>query len=126
MKTDNNKKFDIKERTFEFAVEILRLVSKLPKNTAGFELGKQILRSGTSIGANIEEAAGSRTKKEFINIVNISKKEARETYYWLRLLSAVKIVNPIEIVPLLKETNELISILTTIVKNSEKTCNYNS
>ena len=71
----------IKERTFDFAIEVIKIVQVLPKNTAGFELRKQLLRSGTSIGANVEEATGARSKKEFTNCMNIAKREARETEY---------------------------------------------
>ena len=71
----------IKERAFDFAIEIIKIVQLLPKNTAGFELGRQVLKSGTSIGANVEEAEGARTKRGFINCMNIAKREARETRY---------------------------------------------
>ncbi len=109
----------IKERTFEFSIEIIKLVQILPHNTAGFELGKQILRSGTSIGANVEEATGARSKKEFTNCMNIAKKEARETNYWLRLIQASKLVNDSKIQFLLDEVVIILKILTSIVKTSE-------
>lgn len=125
-KAESGKVYDIKERTFNFSTEIIKLIPLLPKNTIGFELGKQLIRSGTSIGANVEEATGSRTRKEFINALNIAKKEARETNYWLRLLQTVNPTNPNEIESLTKESNELISILTTIVKNCEINLNHNS
>ena len=75
----------IVERTFEFAVPLVGVLRMLPRTTPGFELGKQLIRSGTSIGANVEEAQGARTKPEFINSMNIAKREARETRYWLRV-----------------------------------------
>jgi len=115
--SENEKR--IKERSFDFAIEIIKLIQTLPKNTAGFELGKQILRSGTSIGANVEEATGARTKKEFINCMNIGKREARETKYWLRLLQSSTLLNNSKIQPLLDENEIIIRILTSIVKTSE-------
>lgn len=120
MDCGKNKKYDIKERSFDFGVAILKFISKLPKNIIGFEIGKQLLRSGTSIGANLEEATGARTKKEFINIVNISKREARESNYWLRLLAESKLITNKDIESLLSESNELIGILTTIVRKTEE------
>ena len=92
-KNTSGKAYDIKERTFEFGLETIKVISGFPKNTIAFELGKQLIRSGTSIGANIEEATGARTKKEFVNSINISKKEARESNYWLRLIFAIKLTN---------------------------------
>jgi four helix bundle protein len=109
----------IKERTFEFALATIKLAETLPKNTAGFKLGKQILRSGTSIGANVEEATGARSKREFANCMNIAKREARETNYWLRLLQDSKLLGKPKIQPLLDEVEIIIRILTSIVKTSE-------
>lgn len=115
----SEKEKKIKERTFEFAIEVIKLAHALPKNTAGFELGKQILRSGTSIGANVEEATGARSKKEFTNCMNIAKREARETKYWLRLLQASELLSDSKIQLLLDEIEIIIRILTSIVKTSE-------
>lgn len=109
----------IKERTFEFAIAIIKLIQNLPKNTAGFELGKQILRAGTSIGANVEEATGARTKREFVNCMNIAKKEARESKYWLNLLCASKMIEDSKGKLLLDEVEIIRRILTSIVKTSE-------
>ena len=117
--TKEAKVYDIKERTFHFAVDIVRFVGELPKTTAGYALGRQLIRSGTSIGANVEEATGARTKKEFINIMNIAKREARETLYWLRLIQEAGSNNLTMIERAIREANELVSILTTIVKRAE-------
>ena len=111
--------YDIKERTFRFAVEIVHFVSGLPRDTAGYALGRQLIRSGTSIGANVEEAAGARTKKEFINSMNVAKREARETLFWLRVLKEAALVSGQKVNAVLSECNELVSILTTIVKRAE-------
>jgi four helix bundle protein len=83
---------DIRERTFQFSLNIVRLFQDLDKqsNTARI-LGKQLLRSGTSIGANVEEAQAGQSKANFINKNAIALKEARETIYWLRILKASEI-----------------------------------
>lgn len=108
----------IKERTFDFAIQIIALIKQLPKSSFS-DLSRQVLRSGTSIGANIEEATGARTKRDFINCMNIAKKEARETKYWLRLLQASELINDNKLNHLLEENEIIIRILTSIVKTSE-------
>lgn len=111
---------DIDKRTFEFGIRIIKLVGSLPRITAGVTVGNQIIRSGTSIGANVEEALGGHTKTEFAYSMNIAKKEARETRFWLKLIIGSGLLPTKKIEPLLKECNELVAILTVIVKNSSK------
>lgn len=111
---------DINKRTFEFGIRIIKLVSNLPRITAGITVGNQIIRSGTSIGANVEEALGGHTKTEFTYSMNIAKKEARETRFWLKLIIGSELLPTKRIEPLLKECEELVAILTIIVKNSSK------
>jgi four helix bundle protein len=77
---------DIRERTFQFAVRVVSLVKSLPRTPEAQELGRQLLRSGTSIGANVQEADGAESKRDFVHKMSIARKEARETCYWLRLL----------------------------------------
>ena len=113
--------FDIGERTFKFGVRIVKLVINLPKTTAGYKIGEQVLRSGTSVGANIEEAQNSGTKKEFIHIITIALKEARETNYWLRLIGETELVKQDRLLSLTTENKEIIKILITIVKKSKLT-----
>ncbi len=81
-------------------------------------MGRQVLRSGTSIGANLEEAMAGQSKADFVSKCNIALKEARETHYWLRLFKENKVVDAERLSELTKESNELIAILTTIVKKS--------
>ena len=100
------------------ARRIIRLSAALPKETAAQVLGKQVLRSGTSVGANYREASRGRSKAEFIAKVGDCLKEADETAYWLELLSEEEVVSRRRLEPLLKETNELISILVTISKRA--------
>ncbi len=109
----------IQDRSFKFGVEIVKLTFLLPKSPAGYALASQIVRSGTSIGANIEEAQGASSKKDFVNKMQISLKEARETYFWLKILRESKLVQLENISYLLQECEEVVKILITIVKNSK-------
>ena len=104
-------------KSYEFALEIIELY-KVLKSHSEFVISKQLLRSGTSIGANIEEANAGISKKDFINKMSIASKEARETRYWLRLLNQSKMVN-IEYSHYLNQIEELVKILTKIVKTSQ-------
>ncbi len=111
---------DIPERTFNFALAIIKLCQTLEsKGGVARILSSQILRSGTSIGANVQEAQASFSKADFTFKYSISCKEARETLYWLRLLNASKICDD-STQPLLIECNELVSILTASVKKLKK------
>ncbi|MEJ6572391.1 MAG: four helix bundle protein [Akkermansiaceae bacterium] len=110
---------DITERTFDFATRIVQLCQVLDENPGTPRtLANQLLRSGTSIGANVEEAQAAQSKPDFISKLSISCKEARETLYWLRLLIATGIMPETKLVSLKNEANELVAILTTIIKNS--------
>lgn len=109
----------IKERSYEFALMIIRLYLDL-KDAKHFELAAQILRSGTSIGANIEEALAGQSRKDFLAKMSIASKEARETNYWLRLLQDSKLMEEKKIKPLINESVELIKILTKIVKTVQE------
>ncbi len=103
-------------RTFNFSKEIIKLYINLKKEKV-FELASQLFRSATSIGANVEEAQAAQSKKDFISKMSIAAKEARETRYWLRLLNETELTEK-EIKHLLKEIEEIINILTKIVKTS--------
>ena len=81
---------------------------------------KQLLRSGTSIGANVEEAQASESKKDFVHKYSLALKEAREAHYWLRLLVASEIISESRLQPLKAEANELVAILTTICKKNRE------
>jgi four helix bundle protein len=113
-----NAENDLAVRTKNFARRIIRLYIALPKETVAQILGKQALRSGTSVGANYREANRARSKAEFISKVGDCLKEADETAYWLELLADEKIVSRKRLEPLLQETDELISILVTISKRA--------
>jgi four helix bundle protein len=113
-----NAENDLAVRTKNFARRIIRLYGALQKETVAQVLGKQVLRSGTSIGANYREANRARSKAEFVSKVGDCLKEADETAYWLELLADEKIVAKARLEPLLQETNELIAILVTISKRA--------
>ena len=111
---------DIQQRTFAFAVRIVKLCRHLEeKPGAGRALSRQLLRAGTSIGANVEEAQSGTTKADFIYKVAIALKEARETDYWLRLLQAAQVV-PVERLEELKdEADQLKRILAAIIVSAK-------
>jgi four helix bundle protein len=112
---------DIRERSFSFALRIVKLCQVLDAEPGTARtLGRQLLRSGTSIGANIEEAHGSQSKADFTAKLSISCKEARETHYWLSLITAANLVPETRLSPLIDEANQLIAILTTIVKKCRR------
>jgi len=113
------RKRDITNRTFSFACRTVKLYQHLAKQKYAAEiLGRQVLRSGTAIGANIEEAQAGQSRADFVSKCNIALKEARETHYWLRLLMDTKIVPTKKINNLLNEANEIVAILTSIVKKT--------
>lgn len=117
-KTNIMKENIIQEKSFAFALLTIELYKEM-KSQNEFVLSKQLLRSGTSIGANIEEALAGISKKDFIAKMSISSKEARETKYWLRLIEKSEIVQ-IDISEPLKEIESIINILTKIVKTSQE------
>jgi four helix bundle protein len=112
------KKGIILEKSFNFSLEIISLYRNLSSNKE-YVLSKQVLRSGTSIGANIEEATAAQSRKDFISKMTIASKEARETRYWLRLLDKSQIVQN-NFQPYLNEVEQIIKILTSIVKTSQE------
>jgi four helix bundle protein len=112
---------DLRERTKEFALQIVRMFSGLPKTAEAQVLGKQVLRSGTSVGANYREAYRGRSKAEFIAKCGDSLRELEETAYWLELLVDGKIVAPENLSPLRQECDELTAIFVTIIKRSKET-----
>ena len=110
-------KSNLPERTFEFAVQVVKLCKILDeKPGVSRTLVNQLLKSGTSIGANVQEGQSSQSEADFLAKYNIACKEARETYYWLRLLVATNLIMENKVQGLITECNELLAILTAIVK----------
>jgi len=108
---------DIRERSFAFSIKIVELYRYLTNTKKEYILSKQVLRSGTSIGANVEEATAGSSKKDFTAKMNIALKEARETNYWLRLLKATGYIDKTDIID---ESISIMNILGAIVKTSRK------
>ena len=104
----------IQEKSFAFAVRIVNLYKYLCDNKKEFVLSKQILRCGTSIGANVEESIGGQSDRDFLAKITISYKEARETVYWLRLLLATDYINNEQADSLLNDAEEICKILGKI------------
>ena len=111
--------FDLRVRTTDFALRIVRMFVGLPKTEEARVLGKQALRSGTSVGANYREAHRSRSKAEFVAKVGDCLKELEETSYWLEPLTESKIVPAAKLSPLQDECQQLLAILTTISKKAK-------
>ena len=111
---------DLKERTKAFALRMIRLYSALPNTTIAQVLGKQILRSGTSVGAHYREAHRARSTAEFVSKLNGGLQELEETSYWLELLSEAEIIHAQRLQPLLQEAQELTAIFVTLIKNAKK------
>jgi four helix bundle protein len=107
----------IATKSFDFALQIIQLYSKL-KAQNEYIISKQLLRSGTSIGANVVEASAAQSPKDFISKMAIASKEARETRYWLQLLQASKLID-LDYNDYLLKVTELINILTALVKTSQ-------
>lgn len=114
--------FDIYDRAFQFAVRTAKVIDQLPLTQTTREYSKQLIRASGSIGSNLEEADGALTRKDFINKVGISRREARESRHWLRLLEAttsfaIKAIGE-EMRWLINESKEIMLILSSIIKNT--------
>jgi len=110
---------DLRDRTKEFALRVVRMFVALPKTTEAQILGKQLLRSGTSVGANYREAFRGRSKAEFVAKCGDCLREVEETAYWLELLVAARMVAAAKLAPLQDECNQLTAIFVTIIKRSK-------
>jgi four helix bundle protein len=117
MKNEERRR-DLVLRTKEFAREVIRLFAALSRDTTAQVLGKQLLRAGTSVGANYREANRARSKAEFIAKIGDCLKEADESGYWLELLLEEGFLPPAKLQPLLGEVNELVAIFVTISKRA--------
>lgn len=114
-------KNDLRQRTKAFALQIIRMSAGLPKTTEAEVLGRQVLHSGTSVGANYREAYRGRSRAEFIAKCGDSLRELEETAYWLELLTDANCVTTEKLSSLRKECDELIAIFVTILKHSKDT-----
>ena len=110
---------DLDERLLEYAARIIKLVESLPNTIAGRRIGDQLLRAGTSAGANNEEAQGGESKIDFPHKLQIALKEMRESNYWLRLLAKAEIIKADRLKDLIEESNELRAILSKSVATAK-------
>ncbi len=112
-------RIEMADRTKKFALRVIHLVDALPSKQVSWTLGKQLLRSGTSIGANYREASKASSRKHFASIMAIASREADETLYWLELLGESGVIEPKLLVDLMQECNELVAIITASVKTAQ-------
>ncbi len=109
---------DLKERTRDFALRIIRLYRALPRRAEAQVIGRQILRSGTSVGANYREGLRARSKDEYAAKLSVALMELEETLYWLELLEQAEVLPAARLAPLKGETSELTAILVTLIKQA--------
>jgi four helix bundle protein len=110
----------VKNKSFDFAVKVVRLAYQIQKEKKEYDLSRQIIRSATSIGANIEESMGGQSNKDFLHKISISYKEARETDYWLRLMLEVELITKVEQESLLKDAQEILRLLGAIRRTMQQ------
>jgi len=110
----------VKQKSYEFALQIVKLCTQL-KSDRHYEVSSQLLRSGTSVGANVEETLAGQSRKDFFAKMSIASKEARETNYWLRLIKDTELFDKQQLQKLISESEELVKILTSIVKTGAET-----
>jgi four helix bundle protein len=115
------KKTDILDKSFKFSLEIIKLYNKLRKEKE-FIISKQLLRSATSIGANVHEASAAFSRRDFAHKMSLASKEARETEYWLKILNQGQLVD-LELEEYMLEIKSIINITTAIVKTTQKSLN---
>ncbi len=116
-KSQNSKQYDLEERTLQFAKQARVFVKKIPKSIQNIEDGKQLIRASGSIGANYIEANESLSKKDFVHRIKISRKEAKESAYWLQLIETSSQLQ-IQQKQLLQEATELMKIFSAIMRKS--------
>lgn len=124
-KTNSQWKKEFLGRLLKFAVRIIIVANNLPKTPAGFAIASQLIKSGTSIGANAEEAQDASSLKDFIQKMSISLREAKETRYWLRIIRLSKLLPEGQVDSDLVECEEIIAILISTVKSSKNKLNKN-
>jgi four helix bundle protein len=112
---------DLSQRLLNFAVRIVKIVEALPKTIAGKRIGDQLLRSGTSVGANYEEAQGAESSNDSVHKLQISLKEARESNYWLRLVAGAALLPKDKLTEILDESDQLCRILSKAVATAKGT-----
>jgi four helix bundle protein len=110
----------LRKRTKSFALRIVKLVAALPRNRVGEVLGRQVLKSGTSIGANYREALLASSRKHFLSTIKIVVRESDETLYWLELLAESNTIKPSRLTDLIRECGELLSIFAKTARSTRR------
>lgn len=114
------KENNLRDKSFRFAVRMIRLYQFLTEQKKEYVLSKQLLRSGTSIGANVREADNAVSKPDFINKLGTAQKETDETMYWLELMKETDYLSPAQFESIYTDANELLKIIRTIILNTKK------
>lgn len=111
---------DLRPRTKQLALRVIKLFTALPQTEVGRVLGRQLLRSGTSVGANYREATRARTPAEFVSKLQIGLQELEETGYWLELLVEAEVIPPARLAPLMAEVNEITAMLVAAINTTKQ------
>ena len=114
---------EMRQRTKDFALRVVKLVNELPKERTGEVFGRQLLKSGTSVGANYREALRASSRRHFVSTLEIACREADETLYWLELLTETGLINPARLTSLVDECQQLIAILTATIRTTKRGSN---
>jgi len=120
-KTQNKKK--IQERSYDFSLRIIKLYKHIENDSVGKVVGKQLLQSGTSIGANVQEAYAGESRKDFIHKMTIAQKEAGETLYWLKLAKDSELTKPESMKEIIIESEEILKIISSIIVTAKNRMN---
>jgi four helix bundle protein len=110
----------MKQRTKQFAIRIIRLVEALPNDKASVELGRQLLRAGTSVGANYRAACRAKSPRDFVHKLGIVEEESDEASFWMELLIETERLNPKRSLPLLKESNEILAMVVASINTVKR------
>jgi four helix bundle protein len=113
---------ELKQRTFEFGVRVVHAVDALPKSETARILGRQLLRAGTSVGANYRAAARARSRADFVAKLGIVEEECDEPSYWIEMIIALKVLKRSRLTSLLTEANELLAIAVASIKTARRSC----
>ena len=120
MKDETKNPIDLKSRTKQFALRVIRMYGAIPKTEVGRIIGRQLLRSATSVGAHYRESIRARSNAEFISKLEVGMQELEESSYWMELLIEGDLIPEKKLASLLQEADELMAILVTMVKKVKK------
>ncbi len=119
-RSNHNRTIDLRSRTRAFAIRVIRLAEALPVNRASDIVARQVIKSGTSIGANYREASRASSKRHFTTILEIVQREADETIYWLEIVVEAELLPRSRVEPLMKEANEILAMVTASILTAKR------